>query len=538
MSASTGPAPRLSASHLYRFVAACPPAAAGLALLWASFCVGCIAIYLGNFSDEGDVLAVGLALSRGSVLYRDLFSHHFPFAYYWVAAALWLLGPSILAARLSLLLLQLVVFAILMRALRAPIPLGLAAVAWSATRHLFIAHMVTYDAFEALALAAVFGLALGLLAGWARPTTWLWVVIGLFSALCALNDPLNAVPIGLTFIILALRPAWWRGLLLAGAMVLMVLAGYGGYLYVSGSRPDFYRDVVLFNTQVYGRYDHFNLQIYALEIRGALSSAQNLFEPANWLGVSAYSPNAHLPVTLQWLLGGFLQRVALLGACLALLWRRKWRAAALGYVFPATLLPRGDVYLHVPAFMLVTYVAAAGLLRLSWPGPGWGRLGWPGPWWRSARAWLMAAALGLVVWPIGLGLGLLVRHIGSYGYATNFQGYEDLAAHLNALDCGRGAALGYYPGDPTVYFFTGRQPISKYEYLWPWVADVALPEVLSHLSQDEAIVYLQPVPSVWDIPTAVYLADLNRYVTSHYVRAGDDYLSPQLAARCPPPASH
>jgi hypothetical protein len=461
-----------------------------------------------------------------------------------------LLGPSILAARLSLLLLQTVVFAILMRFTRAAIPIGLAAVAWSATRHLYLGHMVLYNAFDGLALALVFTLTLAMVAGQARGRPWVWAVIGGFSALALLNDPLTAAPIGVAFIFLALDRERWQGLILAGAIVALAVAGYGAYLALSGTWPDFYRDVVLFNTQVYSKYYDLSLRFYTLQVSNAVATGLNIILPGNWLGLDAYSPNTHLAVLGQWLFGGFLQRLALLAACAGLLWRQKWGAAVFVYLFAATLLPRADVYLRQIPLALVSYLASASLLarvwpaQWRWPAPAPAAAGQPGHPAPSrpggaapARRRLGAGALGLVVWPIGLGLVILVQHIGAYGYATNFLVYETLAVHLHTLACGRDVALGVYPGDPTVYFFTRMRPVSKYEYLWPWVAEVALPEVLSSLSQQEAIVQFQPPETVWGIPTSVYLADLNRYVATHYVRVGQDYLSPQLAAKCPPAAS-
>ena len=65
--------------------------------------------------DEADNLVVGLLLTRGYVLYRDVFSHHFPFPYYWVAAIVSLFGKSIFAVRLSVWLFQIVSFGIAMK---------------------------------------------------------------------------------------------------------------------------------------------------------------------------------------------------------------------------------------------------------------------------------------------------------------------------------------------------------------------------------------------------------------------------------------
>jgi hypothetical protein len=59
--------------------------AAGMVLLSISFLIALTKVYYSRFVDEGDNLSVGWLLSQGSILYRDVFSHHFPFPYYWVA---------------------------------------------------------------------------------------------------------------------------------------------------------------------------------------------------------------------------------------------------------------------------------------------------------------------------------------------------------------------------------------------------------------------------------------------------------------------
>jgi hypothetical protein len=108
-----------------------------------------------------------------------------------------------------------------------------------------------------------------------------------------------------------------------------------------------------------------------------------------------------------------------------------------------------------------------------------------------------------------------------------------------SLTCGREAVLGDYPGDAAVYFFTDLKPVSRYIYMWPWVAQVALPDEVDRLRQGEVIVRLEPILSVWGRPTRTYLADVINYVESHYVPAGDyDFLSPELAERCPPPLAN
>ena len=519
-------------------------APAGVALLWCSFFVGCIPVYLGLYPDEGDKLAIGLFMARGSVLYRDLFTHQFPFTYYWVAAVFGLLGPTVLAARLSLLFLQLVCFALLMRLTRATIPVGLAAVGWSATRHLYYGHMVLYNAFAGLALGVVAVIILVVLLSQRGPSRWVWVILGLGAAMALLTDPLALAPLGVGFVFLALSRERWRGLSLVVAVLALVLSGYGAYLALSGTWPDFYRDVVVFNSQVYIKYYDLSLDTYLAQLRGAAGAGLNILLPGTWLVPEAYGPNAHFAAFSQWLFGGFLQRAAVLAFCLLLLRQRHWRAALFTYVFAITLLPRTEVFFRQNAFILFSYLCSGMLLARAWP-PAWrwapGGSGlWPQPpalkLVTRARRWGAWAAAALALWPAVLGLTVLTLHLGAYGYDTNFLDTQRLADKIRAATCGRDVALADYPGDPTLYFFTGLRPVAGYVYLWPWVADVGLRDVIASLSQEEAIVLAPAYENVWGIKTSVYLADLQAYVHAHFVPVGDAYLSPQLAAKCPPPA--
>ena len=86
-------------------------AAWGAALLAVAGTLGATQVYWKNFVDEADNLAGGLLIARGHALYRDVFSHHLPFPYYWVAAVIWLCGKSILAVRLSVLVFETTIFA-------------------------------------------------------------------------------------------------------------------------------------------------------------------------------------------------------------------------------------------------------------------------------------------------------------------------------------------------------------------------------------------------------------------------------------------
>ena len=61
-----------------------------------------------------------------------------------------------------------------------------------------------------------------------------------------------------------------------------------------------------------------------------------------------------------------------------------------------------------------------------------------------------------------------------------------LVPNIKSLACSQDAILGYYPGHPIVYFYTGLRPVSRYVLMWPWVAEVAMPDVLASLQSESA----------------------------------------------------
>jgi hypothetical protein len=224
----------------------------GWLLLAASFLIGFSTIYVKAFSDEADNLVVGLLLTRGYVLYRDLFSHHFPFPYYWAAAVVSLFGKSIFAVRLSVWLFQIASFAVAMRLSRLYLTLGLAALLWSLIRHFYRANMILYSVFAATSLLVVFAVVLLICLKHSKIEWKHSLTIGLFSTIAFLSDPLAiyAILVAIAFLLtIDFKRATLTLLFIAAGLL-----GYGGFLIVTGTFGDFIRDAVLFNSQIYAKY--------------------------------------------------------------------------------------------------------------------------------------------------------------------------------------------------------------------------------------------------------------------------------------------
>ena len=201
----------------------------GWTLLAISFSVGIITIFWGHFGDEADNLVVGTLIVRGYALYRDVFSHHFPFPYYWMAMIVGFFNESIFLARLSVLLFQTVTFALGMRLSGNYLLVGLAAFIWSIMRPFYRGNMVLYHTFTAASLLVVFIAVLVLLQQRNSSPHWgHWLTIGLYSIIAILSDPLSAYAVGVALIFLfSKKPVWgiYPGLVIFSGLMI-IFFGY------------------------------------------------------------------------------------------------------------------------------------------------------------------------------------------------------------------------------------------------------------------------------------------------------------------------
>jgi hypothetical protein len=124
-----------------------------------------------------------------------------------------------------------------------------------------------------------------------------------------------------------------------------------------------------------------------------------------------------------------------------------------------------------------------------------------------------------------------VRTSNTLSYEYRFEVYEQKALEISKITCGQSVSLGYYPGEPFIYFFTGMSPVSRYIYFWPWVSEIGLADVVKSLKSGKSIVYVDRI-SIWGYPVVSYLKDLLDYLDKNYVLVNGYYLSPDLYSLC------
>jgi hypothetical protein len=496
----------------------------GWILLAAAFLIGCSTLAVNSFSDEGDNLITGLLMLRGYTLYGDLFSNHFPFAYYWAAAVVGLFGKSILIVRLSVWLFQVASIAVAMKMSRFVLPLGLMGLLWSIIRHMYSGNMLLYHSFSSVSLVVIFALVLAVLlhkiqADWRHS-----LVIGCFAIVAFLSDPLTIYPVAIALVFLLVtdrKPGW-----MAVAFTGIGLAVFVGWLLVSGTLPGFVEQAILFNARIFSKYKNANPVRFGTIFEQAFKGLE-VFDP-KWLNFDPFQPIAYNGSD-RWVFSGFLYRFAIIAAVLLLLLQKNFRVAAFLYLFACATVLNNTKGFRAAPLILLSFLVASIMVA--------------GAWWKREKKTVtrlqiaLSVLIGLMMAWLGLRVAVLtfIENPDSLSYSQHFAGPEAKAAEVTKMACGQpGVLLAHYPGPGYFLWFTDMKPVSRFIYMYPWEAEVYQDEVIRALNQEQvlAIVMVRD-RDVWGYEIKDYLSALYEYLDSNYVKIEDGtYLSPYLAAQC------
>lgn len=503
-------------------------------LLVAAAALGWPAIGLPSFVDEFDTLSVGRLMATGSVLYRDVFSHHFPLPYNWVAVVVTLVGPSFGAVRASIWLFTFGTMGIVMLLTRRRLTTGVFALCWALVRVMYNGHMAMYTTWSAIAIWVVFVLALEAQADGARRDVATGIVFGLASAVAVLSDPLTIYAVAVGAIAIAARSRRQIAVAVAagGAVAVMLFAP----LALRDALGPFWSEVVPFNARYSAHFmgkSPYRLPEMQWIAQTGLRAADPLWRDFDPLKALSWDYG----MFDRWAFTGLAYRIALLMACASWLFARR-PALAIGlYAFVVALHANDRVGVRAEGVAIVAIWIMAAYATAEWPAPLFGRIG---------RAGVGVAAAVLMAW--------LTARVTTFAYAPaqwaerQAQSANDVYERdrLRTLACDQpNVELAGWPGQLSMYWYTEWRPVAGYLYFWPWVAEAGLPKALEHLADPDvrAVVVLKDakVWGRWD--TRDYLAPLHRLLEASYVAAGPDtWLSPALASAClaaknPPTAS-
>ena len=573
-----------------------PKLARGVWLIEAFAALGISLIFanIGGYIDEADNVAVAqLIVLDGSVLYRDLFSHHFPFAYYWTALFFKLFGISIFNARLAVIILNALAFGSVVLILRNWRVGTLTWLIWACVSPFFLGHLMLYQSLAAVALAPVFAGGFAYVSRRPLPNLWGMALVGLFAAIAILANPLTLFAVGLTFIGIALpfgtgflprrlhhltRQRQFESALCTAfilAPFIGVVLGSFGFLGLNGALGDFYRDVVVFNRDIYARYSDTvrtgllaNLSKIALNVISGLT----LFDPSQRM----YPIDAlkTFSVLAEWLISDITFKLIIIFYCLWLVIKRQGLAALYVFAFAACALMRGRTnFDQLPLLMCAVVVLAMWQSDKVTGGQDDRATRWqgdkvtvppksialhpssfiphpspfilhpssfilyPSSFLLPPSLWLSPLIALLVI--IGIDFGLQQRNSPT---ATQVLAKDATTAlTLQQWVCGQpDVKLGYYPANPYVHFYSQLRPVSRYLFVWPWVAEIGATDIATTLTQAPySIVSIVTQGDIWGVPNAVSLAPIATVVQRDFVKIDNEgdansglYLSRPLYDAC------
>lgn len=211
--------------------------------------------FMTNF-DENDHLAVAYFMSRGHLLYKGIFSHHFPFPYYWtfLFTPFWRFSsPSQLISifRLSALVLYLLNFFLVFisfKNLRSQLGFSLWIFCLSFFFTLYHGNLVLSETYAAIFISSLFWLSLPQILHWEKPCRFNLLLIIIFTSAAFWTQPL--------LVFLFILP-----LILYPGKIIFTLISLAAlnlfvpiYFYLSGQISDFWQQGIWFNFFVYPRF--------------------------------------------------------------------------------------------------------------------------------------------------------------------------------------------------------------------------------------------------------------------------------------------
>lgn len=433
------------------------------------------------FDDEADNLATGRLVASGFVLYEDVFSHHFPFPYYFIAAVFHLVGASIPAMRIALALFIAAVFLTASVLTKERVIFYVTYVAWLFVGPLYLSNMLVYHSFVAPSMMLVFGLSCYLLR--TRESAHdkkIGVVLGIASSISILSDPLTIYPIAFAVLVsLGVSRSRSAALWWIGSGILFAIT-WLGHLAITHSIDSFWQHAIRFNLEYYAAYRPSPDMLKAIVQVG--QSALQLIDPQWWgstLLPQDFFDRQHWDTLDSSILGGVGYRIVILISLLILLERKQLGAAL--YIFGFSLLLLASIHdrgIQGQSFILISLLVTA-WLAVSTKGVRY---------LASVYLILLCCIGGIWLWD--------KRDLMSY--EKNFSEIEKRAEYFDMLiPPTLPTTFGVYPADPYLFFLKPFHPIAGFTFMWPLVADYGAQKVIDVLRDRPAVIQLHTWAIFW-----------------------------------------
>lgn len=421
------------------------------------------------FVDEADNVMGACLITRGTVPYRDFFSHHFPTPFYALAAFGEPAACSVMSARVVGIVSLALAAATFAWAARNPL-VPAALVVLGLTAPVYYAQMYLAETWIMVGLIASLGLLTdaglclrGLAAG---------VVRFLALATLASSSPLGLMMALLLMPLLVLgggRP-YWPALVACGAALLV----WPVVLALQGTLPAFVDQGIRFNTEIYGRYLDVQLTNAVALLWETLMFARHRFA----FGMD-WAMSRDVDATASTFAAGFeLLLLVLLGVLLVC--RRDERLFRVGVLLVVPLAASREGF-HLSPFIALALFACAHLL--------------PPMIWQSGRLQLLALAVVLVA--VRVYFFFLPTELNTASQlAASMQSDKQIVRYSAPSD-----SVLFLPIAPQGYLADDRRPGSFFTYFLPWQVDIpgAQERLIADIEANQvAVIVLDQDAMIWD----------------------------------------
>lgn len=500
----------------------------GYILLFSSLLLGLVTLKWGVFLDEADNLVVGSFIAKGSLLYKDIFSHHFPFPYFWAAIIISIFGRSLFIMRSSILLFQILVFGISMKISKLFIQIGLVSLSWSLIRFLYKGNLLLYSTLSALAVFGIFIITFTIiLKTWNKNSNI--VIFSIFSFIAFLSDPLTIYPIAISILFILISS------IETGIKTISVLTIFSIILILSffflGILDPFIDSAFYFNVNTYSKYSYTNPFRLFDFIKIALSGL-GIFQKS-WWNLNIFQMfNEDYRQLDNWFFTGGLYRLSVLTTTIILLMKKNYKLGFYIYAFSSATLVIKQWEFRSQSFVVFSiFLLFLGFSELSrYKDESRNQI---------FRIFLKVINLILITSLIWLNLRVsihLINHLYQQNYRIQLASTVGKVNLLKKITCNEtNVQLGYFPSGLYHYWLSDFIPISKHLFLWPWNAEIGLNETIDNLNRkDIKAIVVRDNMVIWGLfDTKDYLAPLDVYLEQNYIEIQESiYISPYLYNQC------
>jgi len=472
-------------------------------LLAAAILLGGLLGTMPNPPDEGDNMLGALCVARGGDIYKDYFSQHTPFPYYFTALFALMGVNSVIGFRLAFSLALLIFWLVIYLAYAGSVPkmaLLFFMAAYPLLAPFCLGHLILAEVFTAHALVVLLLEYLCYLQVRALPLRRMLVIsLCVFVAVMSCFISIYAV----FFILLGFGLGELRGLARAtfaarlrrwGLFLLLLAAPFGllsAWYAATDNLRNFYEMAYLLNRTVYSHY---------IGGMGASAWAPFLSMPPAWL--------LHIWAALAaGVTRGAMTLSLLLAATnlifLVVLFRRQALAALILFLFLAATGIRGYGGSGYTGFHSMPYYVVSLLvfgLVLSW-------LARP-------KIWAWIGSLGLLLIFLGLTLPVYAGHaqfkVAALRKCPLYEPY--IQAFTRASDMIWSAGLSDY-----LFIDNRLVPASRVCGLPPWVAERYSDMIIEDLSRNRPkLILLDPEWRIWGYRMGDYGGKIISYIQEHY----------------------